>query len=100
MGSNVLDQSSLVLLAMEDQGSCITLGLRIRDPVSVLYVLRLRIRDPVSVSYVLRNLVKVWCLPQVLIFKLQSVFPAYLGQFKSKSPIQGHFWKLEIKTFN
>ena len=62
MGSNVLDQSSLVLLAMEDQGSCITLRLRIRDPVSVLYVLRLRIRDPVSVSYVLRNLVKVWCL--------------------------------------
>ena len=48
MGSNVLDQSSFVLLAMEDQGSCITLGLRIRDPVSV--------------SYVLRNLVKVWCL--------------------------------------
>ena len=53
MGSNVLDQSSLVLLAMEDQGSCITLRLRIRDPVSVLYVLRLRIRNHVSVSYVL-----------------------------------------------
>ena len=62
MGSNVLDQSSLVLLAMDDQGSCITLRLRIRNPVSVLYALRLRIRDPVSVSYVLRNLVKVWCL--------------------------------------
>ena len=62
MGSNVLDQSSLVLLAMEDQGSCITLRQRIRDPVSVLYVLRLRIRDPVSVSYVFSNLVKLWRL--------------------------------------
>ena len=37
---------------------------------------------------------------QFFIFKLQSVFLAYLGQIKSKSPIQGHFWKLEIKTFN
>ena len=37
---------------------------------------------------------------QVLIFKLQAVFPTYLGQFMSKSPIQGHLWKLEIKTFN
>ena len=46
----------------EDQGSCITLWLRVRYPVSVSYALRLRIRDPVSVSYALRNLVKLWCL--------------------------------------
>ena len=27
-------------------------------------------------------------------------FLAYLGQFKSKFPIQGHFWKLENKGFH
>ena len=37
---------------------------------------------------------------RVLQFKLCSVLLAYLGQFKSKSPIQGHFWKLEIKGFH
>ena len=36
----------------------------------------------------------------VLQFKLCSVFLANLGQLKSKSPIQGHFWKLEIKGFH
>ena len=36
----------------------------------------------------------------VLQFKLCPVFLAYLGQLKSKSPIQGHFWKLEIKGFH
>ena len=35
MFSNVLDPPSLVQLAMEDQGSCITLRLRIMDPVSL-----------------------------------------------------------------
>ena len=33
-------------------------------------------------------------------FGLQSVFLVYLGQYKSKSLIQGHFKKLEIKSFN
>ena len=33
-------------------------------------------------------------------FKLCSVFLAYLRQMKSKSHIQGHFWKLEIKSFH
>ena len=33
-------------------------------------------------------------------FKLHSVFLTYLGLFKSKSLIQGHFWKLEIKSFH
>ena len=33
-------------------------------------------------------------------FRLQSVFLVYLGQYKSKSLIQGHFKKLEIKSFN
>ena len=37
---------------------------------------------------------------RVLQFKLCSVLLAYLRQFKSKSPIQGHFWKLEIKGFH
>ena len=32
-------------------------------------------------------------------FKLESVYLAYLGQFRSKSFIQGHFCKLEIKSF-
>ena len=31
---------------------------------------------------------------------MQSVFLVYRGQFKSKPPFQGHFWKLEIKTFH
>ena len=49
MGSNVLDQSSLVLLAMEDQGSCITLGLRISDQGSCI-AFGLMMRDQESVS--------------------------------------------------
>ena len=32
--------------------------------------------------------------------KLSSVFLAYLRQIKSKSPIQGHFLNLEIKSFH
>ena len=32
-------------------------------------------------------------------FKLSSVFLAYLRQMKSKSLIQGHFYKLEIKSY-
>ena len=39
-------------------------------------------------------------LHQVLKFKLHSVFLAYLGQIESKSHVQGHFQKLEIKGFH
>ena len=35
-----------------------------------------------------------------LSFKLCPIFLAYLSQIKSNSPIQGHFCKLEIKSFN
>ena len=37
---------------------------------------------------------------KVLKFWVQLVFLVYLGQFKSKSLIQGHFCKLVIKTFH
>ena len=37
-----------------------------------------------------------WCFLDTL----GLVFLAYLGHFKSKSLIQGHFWKLEIKGFH
>ena len=33
-------------------------------------------------------------------FKLSSVFFEYLRQMKSKSLIQGHFYKLEIKSYH
>ena len=36
----------------------------------------------------------------VTISKLLSCFIAYFRQFKSKSHIQGHFWKEEIKSFH
>ena len=46
MGSNVLDQSSLVLLAMEDQGSCISLVcLETEDQGSCISLVRLETED-------------------------------------------------------